>query len=52
MALHSIGENEDLLRAMHRNKGHQQRTFNFSMDVNKKSIRAFHISNMKINIPK
>ena len=52
MALHCIGANLDVLRSMHGNWGRQQRALDFSMEVNKWFIRAFHVSNIKINIPK
>ena len=52
MALHCIGANLDVLRSMHGNRGRQQRALNFSMEVNKWFIQAFHVSNIKINIPK
>ena len=51
MALHSIGENSDVLRSMHGKRG-RQRALDFSMEVNKWFIRAFHVSNININIPK
>ena len=37
---------------MHGNRGRQQRALYFSMEVNKWFIQAFHVSNMKMNIPK
>ena len=37
---------------MHGNRGRQQRALNFSTEVNKWFIRAFHVSNIKVNIPK
>ena len=52
MALHSIGENYNILRSMHGNRGRQQRALYFSMEVNKWFIRACHVSNIKMNIPK
>ena len=52
MALHSIGENKDVLPSVHGNRGRQQRALNFSMEVNKWFIGAFHVSNIKMNIPK
>ena len=51
MALHCIGANLDVLRSMHGNRGREQRALDFSMEVNKWFIRAFHASNIKINIP-
>ena len=37
---------------MHGNRGRRQRALYFSMEVNKWFIRAFHISNIKMNILK
>ena len=52
MAIHSIGDNLDLLRSMHGNGRRQQHALIFSTELNKLLMRAFHISHLKIDIPK